>query len=64
MMKRADHGYVCHFTFAELDLMYELARDARNNLPDPEDQAETGSWADKVIKLDDKLTTFYHQRRQ
>jgi hypothetical protein len=56
--------YVCAFNSLELDLLYELARDARNTLPDPEDQIEEGSWADAIIKLDSKLTKLFRQRRQ
>ena len=61
---RRDHTYVCNFDAVELDLLYELARDARNGLPDPEDQIEEGSWADAIIKLDNKLTKLFRQRRQ
>ena len=41
--------YTITFTGAELDLLYELARDARNNLPDPDDIPEIGSWANKAL---------------
>jgi hypothetical protein len=61
---RRDHVYVCNFDAVELDLLYELARNARNSLPDPEDQIEEGSWADAIIKLDSKLTKLFRQRRQ
>ena len=52
------------FTSLELDLLYELTRDARNALHDPEDEVQAGSWADAIIKLDNKLTKLFRQRRQ
>jgi hypothetical protein len=52
------------FTPVELDLLYELARQARNSLPDPYDTPEPGSWAAAIIALDDKLTTLFHKRRR
>jgi hypothetical protein len=52
------------FTSLELDLLYELTRDARNSLHDPEDEVQAGSWADAIIKLDNKLTKLFRQRRQ
>jgi hypothetical protein len=52
------------FTSLELDLLYELTRDARNALHDPEDEVQAGSWADAIIKLDKKLTKLFRQRRQ
>lgn len=61
---RRDHTYVCTFDAVELDLLYELARDARNSLPDPEDLVEEGSWADAIIKLDTKMTKLFHRRMQ
>lgn len=61
---RRDIVYVCNFDAVELDLLYELARDARNSLPDPEDQVEEGSWADAIIKLDTKMTELFHRRMQ
>jgi len=61
---RRDHVYVCNFDAVELDLLYELARDARNGLADPEDQIEQGSWADAIIKLDIKMTGLFHKRKQ
>lgn len=61
---RRDHTYVCNFDAVELDLLYELARNARNDLLDPEDQVEEGSWADAVIKLDSKMTQLFHQRQR
>lgn len=61
---RRDIVYVCNFDAVELDLLYELARDARNSLPDPEDQVEEGSWADAIIKLDIKMTEIFHRRMQ
>lgn len=50
-------SYPVHLTKAEIDLIYELARDAANSLPDPYDQPEPGSWADHVQKLDKTFTT-------
>jgi len=61
---RRDIVYVCNFDAVELDLLYELARDARNSLLDPEDQVEEGSWADAIIKLDTKMTELFHKRMQ
>ena len=52
------------FTSLELDLLYELTRDARNALHDPGDEVQAGSWADAIIKLDNKLTKLFRQRRQ
>lgn len=52
------------FTSLELDLLYELTRDARNGLHYPEEEVQEGSWADAIIKLDTKLTKLFHQRRQ
>jgi hypothetical protein len=56
--------YEVEFTAVELDLLYELTRDAVNGLPDPEDMPEPGSWGASIIELDKKLTTFFHQRRR
>jgi hypothetical protein len=56
--------YATAFTPVELDLLYELTRQARNSLPDPEDKAETGSWAAAIIALDNKLTTIFRKRRR
>jgi len=61
---RRDHIYVCNFDAVELDLLYELARDARNSPSCPEDQIEEKSWADAVVKLDRKLTKLFHDRRR
>ena len=61
---RRDHVYVCNFDAVELDLLYELARNARNSLPYPEDEYAEGSWADAIIKLDAKMTQLFHKRRQ
>lgn len=61
---RRDIVYVCNFNAVELDLLYELARDARNSLTDAEDQVEQGSWADAIIKLDTKMTELFHKRMQ
>lgn len=56
--------YATAFTPVELDLLYELARQARNSLPDPYDTPEPGSWAAAIIALDDKLTSLFHKRRR
>lgn len=56
--------YTLTFDSLELDLLYELARDARNNLPDPDDIPEIGSWANRVALMDNKLTALYHERRR
>jgi hypothetical protein len=64
---RHDHTYVCQFDAVELDLLYELARNAHNTLVDPESgnaEIEAGSWADEIIKLNAKLTEMFHRRRQ
>ena len=61
---RRDHVYVCNFDAVELDLLYELARNARNSLPYPEDEYAEGSWADAIIKLDAKMTQLFHKRRK
>ena len=64
---RHDHIYVCQFDAVELDLLYELARNAHNTLVDPESgkaEIEAGSWADEIIKLNAKLTEMFHKRRQ
>ncbi len=50
--------YTITFTGAELDLLYELARDARNNLPDPDDIPEPGSWANQVASWISSSLTF------
>jgi len=56
--------YATAFTPVELDLLYELARQARNSLPDPYDTPEPGSKAAAIIALDDKLTSLFHKRRR
>ena len=56
--------YTVTFTGAELDLLYELARKARNNLPDTDLIPEPGSWANQVALMYLKLTDLYHQRRR
>jgi hypothetical protein len=61
---RRDHVYVCSFDAVELDLLYELARHARNGLPYAEDEIEDGSWGDAIIKLDVKLTELFYKRRR
>ena len=55
--------YATAFTPAELDLMYEMARRARNSLWSFE-TPEPGSKAAAIIALDDKLTTLFHKRRR
>jgi len=50
-------AYPVYLTTVEINLIYELARDAANSLPDPYDQPEPGSWADHVQKLDETFTT-------
>ena len=60
---RRDHVYVCNFDAVELDLLYELARNARNSLTYPENEYAEGSWADAIIKLDAKMTQLFHKRR-
>lgn len=64
---RHDVVYECQFNAVELDLLYELARNAHNSLIDPENEnaeIEAGSWADEIIKLNAKLTGMFHKRRQ
>jgi hypothetical protein len=61
---RRDISYVCTFDAVELDLMYELTRKARNQLPYAKDKYEEGSWVDAVIKLDVKLTELFHKRHK
>jgi len=61
---RAEVRYQIEFNAVELDLLYELARQARNSLPDPYDTPEPGSWAASIIALDDKLTSLFHKRRR
>jgi hypothetical protein len=60
---RAEVVYEVEFNAVELDLLYELTRQARNSLPDPYDTPEPGSWAASIIALDDKLTSLFHKRR-
>ena len=43
------------FTSAEIEVLAELVNDSVEFLPDPEDQPEPGSFADIVIKLNEKL---------
>jgi hypothetical protein len=64
---RHDVVYECQFNAVELDLLYELARNAHNSLVDPENEnaeIEAGSWADEIIKLNAKLTEMFHKRRR
>jgi len=60
---RAEVVYEVVFNAVELDLLYELTRQARNSLPDPYDTPEPRSWAAAIIALDDKLTSLFHKRR-
>jgi len=60
---RHDVQYEIALSAVELDLIYELARQARNELTDPDDIPEHGSWAANVIELDNKFTTFFRKRR-
>lgn len=60
---RRDVQYEVTLNAIELDLLYELTRQARNQLPDPDDTPEQGSWAWEVIELDKKLTSYFHKRR-
>jgi len=43
------------FSEQEIEVMAELLSDAAAYLPDPEDQPEPGSFADIVIKLNQKM---------
>jgi len=43
------------FSEQEIEVMAELVADAAAYLPDPEDQPEPGSFADIVIKLNQKM---------
>ena len=61
---RAEVRYQVEFNAVELDLLYELARQARNSLPDPYDTPQPGSYAAAIIALDDKLTSLFHKRRR
>lgn len=64
---RHDVVYECQFNAVELDLLYELARNARNSIVNPENEnaeIEAGSWADEIIKLNAKLTEMFHTRRR
>lgn len=55
--------YVCTFNSVELDLLYEVVRQVRNE-HDADWQPEEGSWGDAICKLDVKLTELFHKRRQ
>ncbi len=48
--------YPVPLTKVEINLIYELVRDAANSLPDPCDQPEPGSWADHLQKLEETFT--------
>jgi len=61
---RTDVRYEVEFNAVELDLLYELARQARNSLPDPYDTPQPGSYAAAIIALDEKLTSLFHKRRR
>jgi len=56
--------YTVVFNGSELDLLYELARQARNQLPDTDLIPEPGSRANQIALLDLKLTDLFHQRHQ
>ena len=43
------------FSAEEVEVLAELVNDSVEFLPDPEDQPEPGSFADIVIKLNEKL---------
>ena len=43
------------FSGEEIEVLAELVNDSVEFLPDPEDQPEPGSFADIVIKLNEKL---------
>jgi len=43
------------FSAEEIEVLAELVNDSVEFLPDPEDQPEPGSFADIVIKLNEKL---------
>jgi hypothetical protein len=55
--------YVCTFTSIELDLLYEVVRQVRNE-HDPDWQPEEGSWGHSICQLDIKLTEMFHKRRR
>lgn len=57
------------FSVPELDLLYECVRLQANELRRRQLHAgspdvEPGSWADRIHKLDRRLTTELHRRRQ
>jgi len=54
--------YEVQFTAVELDLLYELTRETRNNIMAIQENPEPGSWVDSVIQLDKKLTSMFHKR--
>jgi len=60
LMKRE---YVCTFDSIELDLLYEVVRQVRNEHA-PNWQPEEGSWGHAICQLDIKLTELFHKRRQ
>ena len=55
--------YVCTFTSTELDLLYEVVRQVRNEY-DPDWQPEEGSWGHSICQLDIKLTELFYKRRR
>ena len=55
--------YVCTFDSTELDLLYEVVRQARNQY-DPDWKFEEGSWGHAICQLDIKLTEMFHKRRR
>ena len=60
---RHDVVYECQFNAVELDLLYEVVRQVRNE-HDPNWQPEPGSWGDAICQLDVKLTEMFHKRRR
>jgi len=59
---RTEVIYEVQFTAVELDLLYELTRETRNNIMAIQENSEPGSWTDSVIQLDKKLTSMFHKR--
>lgn len=61
---RAEVIYEVEFNAVELDLLYELTRQARNSLSDPYITPQPGTWAASIVALDDKLTRLFLKRRR
>jgi hypothetical protein len=55
--------YQVEFNSTELDLLYEVVRQVRNE-HDPDWQPEPGSWGHAICQLDIKLTEMFHKRRR